>query len=268
MPVLLIGAVLGALRGSPRVLRGPRAGPRSAPGPPPPGVTVPGCPARLPRPPPWPAPRHHRGPRPPVSRDVAGQSPAGARPPPGRPRPRYMGAGSRRPSFTPFSASLLPWPAAMVISQSVISPVSGSAATCPRNPSQHGTALAGMPRLRIDGADHAIRGDLAGNAPPPVGPVAALGGFHIFLPGRQRQQPKRIRRSSSRCGASGPVSSASTASTSFTRALTRFSLAAGSSQSMSGLPGLGVISPGTRGRSPAAAPGAAGPPCGSRPPAG
>ena len=53
-----------------------------------------------------------------------------------------------------------------------------------------GLALAGMPGLRIDGADHAIRGDLAGNPPPPVGAVAALGRFHV-LPGHQRQQPQR-----------------------------------------------------------------------------
>ena len=43
---------------------------------------------------------------------------------------------SRPAIFTPFSASVLPGPAAIVISQSVISPLSGSAATCPRNPSR------------------------------------------------------------------------------------------------------------------------------------
>ena len=93
-----------------------------------------------------------------------------------------------------------------------------------------------MPRLQIDGADHAIRGDLAGNPPPPVGPVAALGGFHV-PPGHQRQQPKRIRRCviplrRIRAGQLGQHRERVV-----TRALTRFSLAAGSSQSMSGLPG-------------------------------
>ena len=43
---------------------------------------------------------------------------------------------SRQAIFTPLPASVLPSPAAIVISQSVISPVSGSAATCPRNPSR------------------------------------------------------------------------------------------------------------------------------------
>jgi hypothetical protein len=38
--------------------------------------------------------------------------------------------------FTPFSASVLPGPAAIVISHPVTSPVSSSAATCPRNPSR------------------------------------------------------------------------------------------------------------------------------------
>src|SRR5439155_897277 len=42
---------------------------------------------------------------------------------------------------------------------------------------------------------------------------------------------------SSRCGAPSPVSPASTATASFTRSLTRACFAAGSSQSMTGLPG-------------------------------
>ena len=49
---------------------------------------------------------------------------------------------------------MLPSPAAIVISQSVISPVSGSAATCPRNPSRRFGwlfwALAAVARMRED----------------------------------------------------------------------------------------------------------------------
>ena len=50
--------------------------------------------------------------------------------------------------------------------------------------------LAGMPGIRVDGADHAILGDLAGDPPPPVGAVGALGGLDI-LPGDQGQQRQR-----------------------------------------------------------------------------
>ena len=49
-----------------------------------------------------------------------------------------------------------------------------------------------MPGLRVHRGDHPVRGDLAGDPPPPVGPVGALGGFHV-LPGHQRQQRQRRR---------------------------------------------------------------------------
>ena len=64
---------------------------------------------------------------------ASGCAPAG----PGRAATSGAGQNRSRPAiFTPFSASLLSSPAAIVISQSVISPVSGSAAACPRNPSR------------------------------------------------------------------------------------------------------------------------------------
>ena len=56
-----------------------------------------------------------------------------------------------------------------------------------------GLALAGMPGLRVDGADHAVRSDFPGDPPPPVGAVRVFCGLHV-LPGDQRQQPQRVRR--------------------------------------------------------------------------
>ena len=41
-----------------------------------------------------------------------------------------------------------------------------------------------------DGRALPVFGDLAGDPPPPIGPVTAPGGLHI-LPGDQRQQPHR-----------------------------------------------------------------------------
>src|SRR2546423_616105 len=46
--------------------------------------------------------------------------------------------------------------------------------------------LVHVPRLRIDGGDDPFRAHAAGDAPPPVGAVASLGGFDV-LPGDQRQ---------------------------------------------------------------------------------
>jgi hypothetical protein len=50
--------------------------------------------------------------------------------------------------------------------------------------------LAGVPGLGVDGGDHPVFGDLAGDPPSPIGPVAALGGLDV-LPGDQRQQRHR-----------------------------------------------------------------------------
>ena len=50
--------------------------------------------------------------------------------------------------------------------------------------------LAGVPGIGVDSRDHPVFGDLAGDLPPPVGPVTALGGLHV-LPGHQRQQRQR-----------------------------------------------------------------------------
>ena len=47
-----------------------------------------------------------------------------------------------------------------------------------------------MPGTGVDSRDHPVFGDLAGDLPPPVGPVIALGGLHV-LPGHQRQQRQR-----------------------------------------------------------------------------
>ena len=52
--------------------------------------------------------------------------------------------------------------------------------------------LAGVPGLGVHGRDHPVLGDLAGDPPPPVGPVGALGGLDV-LPGDQRQQRQRGR---------------------------------------------------------------------------
>jgi hypothetical protein len=50
--------------------------------------------------------------------------------------------------------------------------------------------LAGVPAIGIMHRDHPVLGDLAGDPPSPVGPVAALGGLHV-LPGHQGQQRQR-----------------------------------------------------------------------------
>ena len=51
--------------------------------------------------------------------------------------------------------------------------------------------LVRVPGLGVDGGDHPVRGDLAGDPPPAVGAVGALGGFDV-LPGDQRQQRHRL----------------------------------------------------------------------------
>ena len=233
MPVLLIGAVLGALRRS-GVLRArglglgsfrPAAAWRR-------GVLAArlGSLARRRG-----LPRGITAGRGPVSA-TSPAGPAGAGPPAAVPGPVPWNR-SRAAIFTPFSASLLPWPAAMVISQSVISPVSGSAATCPRNPSRRldlhlrvCRACGSTVLITRSGATlRAIRHRPSVPSLPSAGSTSC--------PATSASSPSASAAASSRCGASGPVSSASTASASFTRALTRFSLAAGSSQSMSGLPG-------------------------------
>jgi hypothetical protein len=50
-----------------------------------------------------------------------------------------------------------------------------------------------MPRLRIVHRDHPVFGDLAGDPPPPVGPVAPLSRLDV-QPGDQGQQRHRGRR--------------------------------------------------------------------------
>ncbi len=65
-----------------------------------------------------------------------------------------------------------------------------------------------VPGLRVDGGDHPVRGDPAGDAPPPVGAVGALGRLDV-LPGDQRQQRHRLRglaRPDRRSGAARPRS--------------------------------------------------------------
>jgi hypothetical protein len=47
-----------------------------------------------------------------------------------------------------------------------------------------------VPGIGVHRGDHPVVGDLAGDPPPPVGAVAALGRLDI-LPGDQRQQRQR-----------------------------------------------------------------------------
>jgi len=144
---------------------------------------------------------------------------------------------SRAAIFTPFSASALPGPAAIVISQSVISPVSGSAATCPRNPSRRLDLLlrvcrASRSTVLITRSGATLR---AIRHRPSVPSESSAGS--TSCPATRASRPKASAAAGSRSGEPGPASASSTASASFTRSLTSFSLAAGSSQSIGGLPG-------------------------------
>jgi hypothetical protein len=47
-----------------------------------------------------------------------------------------------------------------------------------------------MAGVGVDGGDDPVTGDLAGDPPAPIGPVRALGRFHV-LAGNQRQQRHR-----------------------------------------------------------------------------
>jgi hypothetical protein len=155
----------------------------------------------------------------------------GAAPPPPSPPNR-----SRQAIFTPFSASVLPGPAAIVISQSVIRSVSGSAATCPRNPSRRFDfdlrvcrACRSTVLIILSGATlRAIRHRPSVPSLPPAGSTSC--------PATSAKSPSVSAAAASRSGASGPARTSSTASASLTRSLTRPCFAAGSSQSMSGLP--------------------------------
>ena len=158
---------------------------------------------------------------------------AGAAPPPLSAPNR-----SRQAIFTPFSASVLPSPAAIVISQSVISPVSGSAATCPRNPSRRldlhlRVCRASRSTVLITRSGATLRA-IRHRPSVPSDPCAGS----TSCPATSASRPSASAAASSRSGAPSAASSASTASASLTRSDTSASLAAGSSQSMSGLPGL------------------------------
>jgi hypothetical protein len=50
--------------------------------------------------------------------------------------------------------------------------------------------LAGVAGIGVDGGDDPVGGHLAGDPPAPIGPIRALGRFHV-LAGDQRQQPNR-----------------------------------------------------------------------------
>jgi hypothetical protein len=50
--------------------------------------------------------------------------------------------------------------------------------------------LTGVPGITLGGGDHPVFGDLAGDPPPPVGAVTALGRLDV-LPGDQGQQRQR-----------------------------------------------------------------------------
>ncbi len=132
---------------------------------------------------------------------------------------------------------MLPGPAAIVISQSVTSPVSGSAATCPRDPSRRFDFDLRVCRAWVSTAGITRSGATfrAMRHRPSVPSLPSAGS--TSCPATSASRPSASAATGSRSGASGPASTASTASASFTRSLTSFSLAAGSSQSIGGLPG-------------------------------
>ena len=140
--------------------------------------------------------------------------------------------------FSPTAASLPSSPDALVSSQSVISPVPGSALTCPRNPSRR--ADFDLRVWRASGStveitrSGATRRAMRHRPSVPSEPCAGSTSWSAT----RASSPSASAAAFSHSGASPPVSSASTASASLTRSDTRFCLACGSSQSMSGLPGF------------------------------
>src|SRR5712691_1185396 len=155
---------------------------------------------------------------------------AGSSSPPGLAGPVSAARNSSATAGSEFSS-----PAALVSFSSVMIPVSGSAAACARYPSRRApgdlrvcrASASTVEMVRSSATLRAIRHRPPVPSEPPAGSTSC--------PATRASSPSADAAGSSR---SRPCSAATTAFASLTSADTRASFAAGSSQSMPGLPGL------------------------------